>query len=89
MVVIDRRNAMGLGLAGAAALWSSRSAQALTESLSDIGASLSPAPQATIYTAREIVTLDTAKPAGEAVAVINGRILWVGNLDEVVGVLGD
>jgi predicted amidohydrolase YtcJ len=89
MVAIDRRNAMGLGLAGAAALWSSRSAQALTESLSDIGASLSPAPQATIYTAREIVTLDPAKPAGESVAVVNGRILWVGNLDEVVGVLGD
>ncbi|MGL4528043.1 MAG: amidohydrolase, partial [Aestuariivirga sp.] len=47
------------------------------------------APQATIYTAREIVTLDPSIPAAEVVAVVNGRILWVGGLDETIAALGD
>lgn len=38
-----------------------------------------------IYTARKIVTLDPAMPSGEAVAVLNGRILGVGTLDQVRG----
>jgi predicted amidohydrolase YtcJ len=46
-------------------------------------------PQATVFTAREIVTLDPARPKAEAVAVVNGRILWAGSLEEVVRVLGD
>jgi predicted amidohydrolase YtcJ len=39
----------------------------------------------TIYTAKTIVTLDSAKPTAEAVAVTNGKILGVGTLDEVRG----
>ena len=50
----------------------------------------SPAPAAstneiTIYTAKTIVTLDPATPTAEAVAVMDGKILGVGTLDEVKG----
>ncbi|HEY6992883.1 MAG TPA: amidohydrolase [Xanthobacteraceae bacterium] len=39
----------------------------------------------TIYTAKTIVTLDPGTPTAEAVAVMNGKILSVGTLDEVRG----
>jgi hypothetical protein len=39
----------------------------------------------TIYTAKTIVTLDPGTPSAEAVAVMNGKILGVGTLDEVRG----
>jgi predicted amidohydrolase YtcJ len=39
----------------------------------------------TIYTAKTIVTLDPGTPAAEAVAVMNGKILGAGTLDEVRG----
>jgi hypothetical protein len=45
-----------------------------------------PAPAAkkiTIYTAKTIVTLDPGTPTAEAVAVMDGKILGVGTLDEV------
>jgi predicted amidohydrolase YtcJ len=45
----------------------------------------SPAQKITIYTARTIVTLDPGTPSGQAVAVMGGRILGVGTLDEVRG----
>jgi predicted amidohydrolase YtcJ len=73
------------GLAGAAA---PRSAFALTESLTELGASLLAQPPATVFIAREIVTLDPARPSAQAVAVVNGRILSVGSRDEVTGILG-
>lgn len=63
-------------------------AVALSESLTDIGGAMLGTPPATIYTAREIVTLDPARPSATAVAVVNGRILWVGSLDEVKAILG-
>ena len=86
---ISRRALLGTSLAGISALAVSRSALALTESLTDIGGSMLSPPPATIFTAREIVTLDPARPAAQAVAVVNGRILWVGSLEEVKAVLGD
>ena len=46
-------------------------------------------PTATIYTAREIVTLDPARSSATAVAVVNGRILWAGSLEEVKAILGE
>ena len=52
------------------------------------GASPSPARAArkiTIYTAKTIVTLDPGTPTAEAVAVMDGKILGVGTLDEVRG----
>jgi hypothetical protein len=50
-----------------------------------------PAPAApaakkiTIYTAKTIVTEDPGTPTAEAVAVMDGKILGVGTLDEVKG----
>lgn len=43
----------------------------------------------TIYPARTIVTQNPAMPEAEAVAVMDGRILSVGSLDEVTGWAGD
>jgi predicted amidohydrolase YtcJ len=45
----------------------------------------SAAQKITIYTAKTIVTLDPGTPSGQAVAVMGGRILGVGTLDEVRG----
>ena len=39
----------------------------------------------TIYTAKTIVTLDPGTPTAQAVAVMDGKILGVGTLDEVRG----
>lgn len=55
-----------------------------------VPASAAPAPDAaaqkiTIYTAKKIVTLEAGTPTAEAVAVMNGKILGVGTLDEVRG----
>jgi predicted amidohydrolase YtcJ len=56
----------------------------------------SPSPQAdssarkiTIYTAKTIVTLDPGTPTAQAVAVMDGKILGVGTLDEVRGWITD
>jgi predicted amidohydrolase YtcJ len=45
----------------------------------------SSAQRITIYTAKTIVTLDPGTPSGQAVAVMNGKILGVGTLHEVRG----
>jgi predicted amidohydrolase YtcJ len=48
-----------------------------------------PAQKITIYTAKTIVTLDPGTPTAEAVAVMDGKILGVGTLDEVKGWVTD
>lgn len=48
-----------------------------------------PLPEATIYTAREIVTLNPDKPKVTAVAVVNDRILATGSLKELKAIAGD
>ena len=88
MSTLSRRMLLGTALAGSTLAIADR-AQALTESLTDIASSLTAPPPATIFTAREIVTLDPGRPGAEAVAVVNGRILWVGDLTEVTDILGD
>jgi hypothetical protein len=45
----------------------------------------SSAQKIVIYTAKTIVTLDPGTPSAEAVAVMNGKILGAGTLDEVRG----
>lgn len=45
-------------------------------------------PRATLYRAKEIVTLDPARPAATAVAVIGDRIVAVGSLDELKAAAG-
>lgn len=85
---LTRRTLLRCGAASFGIVAASGSTFALSESLTDIGSAMLATPPATIYTAREIVTLDPARPAASAVAVVNGRILWVGSLDEVKAILG-
>lgn len=61
----------------------------LAQTLQDMGSAIQSAPQVTIFTAKEIITLDPSKPKAEAVAVVNGRILAVGTREEVGKVVGN
>jgi predicted amidohydrolase YtcJ len=58
-------------------------------SLQDISRSLEFLPSVTIYKAKEIVTLNPAKPHATAVAVRGDRILAVGSVDELKAAAGD
>jgi predicted amidohydrolase YtcJ len=89
MTELGRRTFILSGLLGATALTSAGRALAQTGSLQDIGSVAVAPPQATVYTAREIITLEPARPSAEAVAVVGDRILWVGSLDETIAILGD
>jgi predicted amidohydrolase YtcJ len=64
------------------------SASAEEASLQDIAAAAPTLPEIVIYQAREIVTLDPAKPTSRAVAVVGDRILAVGELDELTAAAG-
>ena len=60
-------------------------ASAQESSLQDLGDALvAPPPPAVIYSAKEIVTLDPARPSVAAVAVAGDRILATGSLDQVI-----
>jgi predicted amidohydrolase YtcJ len=64
-------------------------ASAQESSLQDLGGALvAPLPPAVIYSAKEIVTLDPARPSVAAVAVAGDRILATGSLDQVRTALG-
>src|SRR5512147_102878 len=65
-----------------------RPAWADEASLQDIAAAASGLPEIVIYQGREIVTLDPARPAAQAVAVVGNRILAVGELDELKAAAG-
>lgn len=87
----SRRAVLRAGVA-LAAISSFASAPGFAEtatSLQDLSGILEASPEVTIYTAKEIITLDPARPAATAVAVVAGRILAVGSLDEVKAVVGD
>lgn len=57
-------------------------------SLQDIAKAMQVLPQIVIYQAKEIVTLDPAKPTVQAVAVVDDRILAAGSLDELKAAAG-
>ncbi len=58
-------------------------------SLQDLGGALAAPPASVvIYTAKEIVTLDPARPSVAAVAVAENRILATGSLDQVRTAVG-
>lgn len=59
------------------------------QTLQDIGGNIKAAPQVTIYTAKEIITMDPSKPKADAVAVVNGKILAVGTREEVGKIVGN
>jgi predicted amidohydrolase YtcJ len=47
------------------------------------------ADPATVYTARQVLTMDARRPTAQAIAVAGERILAVGSLDEVFAALGE
>jgi predicted amidohydrolase YtcJ len=57
-------------------------------SLQDIAGDLGPLPEAVIYVAREVVTMDPARPRAEAVAVVGDRIAAVGGRAELEALAG-
>ena len=57
-------------------------------SLQDFAKALQSLPQIVIYQAKEIVTLDPAKPTVQAVAVAGDRIIATGALDELKAAAG-
>lgn len=60
-----------------------------TPSLQDVAGTLAPGASGTvIYTAREFLTIDPAKPKAAAVAVSNGKFAAVGSLEEVQAAVG-
>ncbi|MGI9364432.1 MAG: amidohydrolase [Rhizobiaceae bacterium] len=87
MSIFSRRSLLKAGVSGAALWLASGRTLGQTNSLSDIGTSILPLPNVTVYTAREILTLDPDKPVVEAVAVVGQRILLTGSLEDVVDAL--
>ncbi len=79
----------GVALAAISTFASAPGFAETTTSLQDLSGILEASPEVAIYTAKEIITLDPARPAATAVAVVGGRILAVGSLDEVKAVVGD
>ena len=63
-------------------------ALAQTRSLQDLGGELAPLPRVTIYSAKQIITLDPSKPTAQAVAVLGDRILAIGSVDELKAAAG-
>lgn len=64
--------------------------KAPAQTLQEVGSSVaSTSPQVTIYTAKEIITMDPKNPKAEAVAVVNGKILAVGTREEIGRVVGN
>jgi predicted amidohydrolase YtcJ len=63
--------------------------QMQAQTLQDMAATLqTKSPQITLYTAKEIITMDPKKPRAEAIAVVNGKIIAVGTKAEVMAVVG-
>lgn len=86
---LQRRRFLKTALASSTAMVFPGTGWTDASSLSDIGGAMLKFDTATIFTAREIVTLHPDRPTAQAVAVVNGRILAIGSLDEVEAVLGD
>lgn len=84
----DRRRFVEGSLVSAVALAVAGRAEAQATSLQDVGDLALGEHKTTVYTAREIVTLDPRRASATAVAVIDGRIAWVGTREEVVAALG-
>ncbi len=74
--------ALGLPLLG-------RDAASQALGLQDIVGRVAPQREAIIYTAREVITMDAARPRAEAVAVVGDRIAAVGSLAELQALARD
>jgi predicted amidohydrolase YtcJ len=90
MKKLDRRTVLRLGLLGSTYLCvHNSSVWATSSSLSDVGRMMNVLDKVTIYTAKDILTLDPARPSAKAVAIINDRILAVGKLEDVESAIGN
>ena len=87
MSLLNRRSLLKASVSMLAVLLPFGAAVGQTNSLSDLGTKVVPLPTVTVYTAWEVLTLDPAKPVVDAVAVVDGRILLTGNLQNVVDAL--
>ena len=77
-------------LAGASAAAMARMARTITGfTLQDFADNLPLLPQATLYSARKVITMDPGTPEADAVVVVGERVLFVGPLAEVAARLGD
>ncbi len=83
-----RRSVTAAMLAGSLGLSAWQRAVAQGIALQDITGRVGPLPEATIYVAREIITMDRARPRAEAVAVVGQRIAAVGSLAELQALVG-
>src|SRR5512135_1878559 len=83
-----RRSFAATTLAASLGLLDWRRAIAQGIGLQDIIGKVGPLPEAVIYVAREIITMDRARPRAEAVAVVGDRIAAVGSLAELQALAG-
>lgn len=79
---------LGGVLAFGAAVFSATPGTAAEPSLQEFAAALQSLPPIVIYQARDVVTLDPARPNARAVAVVGDRILAVGDLDDLKSAAG-
>ena len=82
LTMVRFKRSLGVLALGAAVI-SSTAGMAAGPSLQDLAAALQALPPIVIYQAKEVVTLDPAKPTARAVAVVGNRILAVGELDDL------
>lgn len=82
------RTAGFLAVASTAVLLSSSVASAQQASLQDIANLINEPARMVIYPAKEIITLDPARPSAQAVAVLGDRIVAVGSLAELKAAAG-
>lgn len=85
----DRRTALALAAATPLSQLHGNAAAAEGIALQDVTGDLQPVPEATIYVAREILTMDPGLPSATAVAVVGSRIAAVGTLQELKALAGD
>ncbi len=90
MKTVSRRTLIRTSLLGATSLYAlGLTGWAKASSLADVGNAMSVTGAVSIYTAREVITLDPDMPSAEAIAVVNGRILAVGSLSDVEAKIGN
>ena len=83
MISMKRRSFLTAALAGSTAILVASRALSQVNSLSEMGGAILNFSAITIFTAREVITLDPENPSAEAIAVEDGRNVAAGTLDAV------
>ena len=89
MISLRRRGFLKAALVSSTALFVASRAMSQVSSLSEMGGAILNFSAITVFTAREVITLDPENPSATAIAVEDGRIVAAGTLDEVQSLLGD